>query len=222
MPADEGRRHSEAEEPSLISDAQLRAEAEARNGLRQFDLGLRAIEDGIAKGEAFRLRPSLLLSLHRAALEGLSQYAGNWRPASVGIQGSSHEPIGAHLVAEAIEEMCDYVNASWKDRTAIHLASYVMWRLNWIHPFSDGNGRTSRIASYIVLSIRLGLVLPGAKTIPEQIVDKREPYFKALEAADKAFKEGVVDLSVMEDLLEQLLAVQLGKIIDSASGKSRF
>ncbi|WP_204276686.1 Fic family protein, partial [Klebsiella aerogenes] len=79
------------------------------------------------------------------------------------------------------------VNDNWRDRTALHLASYVMWRLNWIHPFSDGNGRTSRITSYVVLSVKLGLVLPGTRTIPEQIVDKRSPYFLALEAADQAF-----------------------------------
>uniref|UniRef100_UPI0019544585 hypothetical protein n=1 Tax=Klebsiella pneumoniae TaxID=573 RepID=UPI0019544585 len=64
MSGDEDRRHSEAEEPSLILDPQAKAEAEARNGLRQFDLGVQIIEDGIAKGAGFRLRPSVILSLH--------------------------------------------------------------------------------------------------------------------------------------------------------------
>jgi hypothetical protein len=35
------------------------------------------------------------------------------------------------------------------DATAIHLAAYLMWRLNWIHPFADGNGRTARMTSYV-------------------------------------------------------------------------
>jgi Fic family protein len=48
--------------------------------------------------------------------------------------------------------------------TPIHLAAYLMWRLNWIHPFADGNGRTSRIISYVVLSIRAGAILPGTPT----------------------------------------------------------
>ena len=30
-------------------------------------------------------------------------------------------------------------NDNWDDSTPVHLASYVMWRLNWIHPFTDGN-----------------------------------------------------------------------------------
>lgn len=216
------RRHSVAADASLIADPELRAQAEARNGLRQFDLGLRMIEEGIERGAAFKLRPSAILALHREALEGLSPYAGNWRPASVGIQGSAHEPVGAHLVPSMIEEMCDYVNDQWGAKTAIHLASYIMWKLNWIHPFSDGNGRTSRITSYVVLSVRAGYVLPGTHTIPDQIVVNRKPYFDALEAADTAWKGGALDLAAMEELLERLLAVQLAKILDAASGKSRI
>lgn len=215
---DGGRRHSIAQDASLISDEDTRARAEARNGLRQFDLGIRYIEDGITKG-SFRLRPSLILALHREALEGLNAYAGNWRPAAVSIQGSEHNPVGAHMVAEAIEQMCDYVNDGWTNQTAIHLASYVMWKLNWIHPFSDGNGRTSRIASYVVLCARLGEVLPGNLTIPDQIVDNRQPYFAALEAADRAWKDGKIDVSVMEALLERLLAAQLMGVLQKASGK---
>lgn len=215
------RRHSIAAEASLI-DEQKKAEVEALNGLRQFDLGLRMIEDGISKGAAFRLRPSMILSLHREALHGLSSYAGNWRPASVGIEGSKHQPVGAHQVAELIEEMCEYINQNWVEKTAIHLAAYVMWRLNWIHPFSDGNGRTSRITSYVVLSIKAGCVLPGTNTVPEQIVDNRKPYFKALEAADASERAGNADISAMEELLERLLAVQLATVLERASGKNRI
>jgi Fic family protein len=222
---DEGdslRRHSIAEEASIVSDPLLRAELEARNGLRQLDLGIRMIEDALSKGPSFRLRPSMIQALHREALMGLSSFAGNWRPAGVGIEGSRHQPVGGHLVPEHIEEMCDYVNDHWNDRTAIHLASYVMWRLNWIHPFSDGNGRTSRISSYVVLSVKLGFLLPGTYTIPDQIVENRKPYFSALERADDAWKEKRVDVTAVEDLLEQLLARQLTKILDSASGKTRI
>jgi Fic family protein len=215
------RRHSVAAEASLITDNLAKAEAEARNGLRQVDLGLQIIEEGIARGSAFRLRPSMIQALHREALDGLSAFAGNWRPASVGIEGSLHEPVGAHLVAELIEELCDYVNDNWNDKTAIHLAAYVMWRLNWIHPFSDGNGRTSRMTSYVVLSIKAGYLLPGTATIPEQIVGNRAPYFEALEAADRAQVNGRIDVSAMEELLERLLAMQLARMLDAVSGKKR-
>ncbi len=142
------RRDSRALEPELITDPQEKAAAEARNGFRQYDAAIGAIHTALDRG-SFKLRPSLILGLQREALAGISSYAGNYRPGGVAIEGSKHEPVGAHLVPELIEEMCDYVNDHWNESTPLHLAAYLMWRLNWIHPFADGNGRTSRIISYV-------------------------------------------------------------------------
>ena len=82
------------------------------------------------------------------------------------------------------EHLCEYVNSNWSTKSALHLAAYVLWRLNWIHPFADGNGRTARTVSYVVLSIKLDGLLPGAPTIPDQIADDKQPYYLALEAAE--------------------------------------
>jgi hypothetical protein len=214
-----GQRHSRALEAELIVDPVARAEAEALNGLRQYDFGIGVVQTAIER-KTFKLRPSLVLSLQREALRGISGYAGNFRPAGVEIEGSKHSPVGAHLVPELVEDMCDYVNDHWSDASPVHLASYIMWRLNWIHPFSDGNGRTSRMLSYIVLCAKLDSVLPGHPTIPEQIVSNRGPYFDALDAADAALKEaGHVDVSKMEDLLSGMLAEQLKNAYELASGQ---
>ncbi|MFT4185500.1 MAG: Fic family protein [Rhizobium sp.] len=214
------RRHSVASEAALIKDPHAQAEAEARNGLLQFDLARHMIVDALDKGQGWKLRPSAILALHREALQGISSYAGNYRPASVEIQGSRHKPVDAFRVPELIEDLCDYVNDNWSKATAVHLSSFIMWRLNWIHPFSDGNGRTSRMVSYLVLSIKLGLLLPGKNTIPDQIVDNRGPYFEALEHADASPIDGPYDLSAMEGLLENMLAVQLANVMEAATGKS--
>lgn len=212
------RRDSRALEPDLIRDPLARAEAEALNGLRQYDAGIAAIQDILERGGRFRLRPSLILGLHREALRGISLYAGNFRPGGVEISGSRHAPPGAHLVPELIEDMCDYVNERWDEVSPLHLAAYVMWRLNWIHPFADGNGRTSRIASYVVLSIAARTLLPGTPTIPDQIVDNRKPYFEALDGADAAWAEGRLDLSRMELLLGAMLARQLSGFRPQGAG----
>lgn len=211
------RRDSHAVEPELINDPQKLAEAEAANGLRQFDAGKAASQEAIERS-AFKLRLSLILALHREALAGISMYAGNFRPSAVQISESKHTPPPSHLVPGLVEEMCDYVNDNW-DKTPIHLAAYVMWRLNWIHPFADGNGRTSRIVSYVVLMIRSECVLPGTPTIPDQIVSDRRGYFAALDAADAAFRDGRIDVSAMEDLLGGMLAKQLAAFYKSAGGK---
>jgi Fic family protein len=213
------RRHSKALEPELISDPTLRAEAEAANGLRQYDLAVQAVQTAIER-EPFKLRLSLILSLQREALQGISAYAGNFRPGDVEIKHSRHTPPGAHLVPELVEDLCDYVNSNWDTSSPIHLAAYVMWRLNWIHPFADGNGRTSRILSFFVLFARLGGLLPGTPTLPDSIIDHRDLYEAALDDADDACKEGRLDVSKMEALVEALLAKQLAQVYEMAAGKS--
>jgi len=67
-----------------------------------------------------------------------------------------------------------------------------------------------------VLCVRLGYVLPGTTTIPEQISKNKDPYYQALETADKANATGKLDLTEMERLLESLLANQLVSVLDSA------
>ena len=126
------------------------------------------------------------------------------------------------MVPEEIEHMCDYVNEHWNTSSPLHLAAYVMWKLNWIHPFTDGNGRTARATSYVVLCLRLGYRLPGTNTIPDQISRDKNPYYKALEAADQAWTNKQIDLSVLEDYLSGLLANQLVSVHQQALGdKSR-
>lgn len=116
--------------------------------------------------------------------------------------------------------MCEYVNENWKDSSAVHLCAYVLWKLNWIHPFSDGNGRTARAIAYVVLSAKLDSLLPGSPTIPEQIAEDKKPYYTALEAADLGHKAGNVDVSALEQMLEAMLAKQLLSAAKEASGES--
>jgi Fic family protein len=219
MSSDDQIRHSKALEAEIVSDPDEIAKIEAANGVRQFDAVTEMIEHFSHPERKFKLRPSHLLHLQRFALQGLSAYAGNYRPSDIKIGGSRHKPTGAHMVPEEIEHMCDYVNDNWASSSPVHLAAYALWKLNWIHPFTDGNGRTARAISYLLLCLRLGYNLPGANTIPEQISNDKRPYYKALEAADEAWAGNKIDLSGLEDLLSGLLANQLVRVHQQATGK---
>lgn len=214
-------RHSVASAPSLIDDPIEEAKRESENALAQFDQVLDMIDEVTRDGRPFRLRTSMILGLHRTALDGLSEYAGNFRPADVAIGKSKHVPPAAHLVPELIEEMCDYVQENFDTAKAIHLCAYVMWRLNWIHPFTDGNGRTSRALSYYVLCAKTGYRLPGHTTMPEQIAADKGPYYDALEKADENWSEDKLDLSDLEALLDSCLADQLLSAYDDANNPDK-
>ena len=216
-----GDRHSVAESPVLLTDADEIARREAENGIHQFTLALDIIRSFVKDSERpFRLRSSLILQLHRAALEGLHLLAGTFRNTSVKIGGSGHQPPEAAFVAEEVEHLCEYVNDNW-NRSAIHLASYVLWKLNWIHPFADGNGRTARAVSYVVLSIKLDSLLPGTPTIPEQIANDKKPYYDALELADRAWAGDQIDVSALESLIDGMLAQQLVNAAKEAAGETQ-
>jgi len=213
--ADETR-HSRALDAQIITDPDELAQKESFNVVEQFRAVSDMVETYLQPDRPFKLRPSHLLHLHRAALDGITAYAGNWRPAGIEIGDSKHKPPAAFEVPERVEELCDYVNEKWTEKSPLHLASYVMWRLNWIHPFTDGNGRTSRAVSYLVLCIRLRALLPGRLTIPEQIEQDRTPYYRALEAADDAWAAGGIDLTAMKQLLGSMLAKQLHAIYEES------
>jgi Fic family protein len=213
-----GRRDTRADDAQLVKDPHEIARAEARNVLVQAQAGEEMVLSAIERG-GFKLRPSQILLLHGKALNGLSAYSGLFRPGAVRIGESGHVPPPAHLVPSLVEDLCDFVNERWEAETPLFLAAYVMWRLNWIHPFTDGNGRTSRMVSYVVLSIRAGYLPSGSPSIPAQIEKDRAPYFRALESADEAWSRSELDLEQMVSLLSSLLAKQLVAFFESVGGQ---
>ncbi len=203
-------RHSQAEQKDLIVDPIERARQEAKNGVLQFELVLEMIQDHIGpNNKPFALKSHIILRLQEAALRGIHPLAGTFRNTAVSISGSKHAPPEPFMVADEIAELCKYVNENWESRSAMHLAAYLLWKLNWIHPFSDGNGRTARAVSYLVMSIKLDSLLPGTPTIPEQIANDKGPYYDALEAADLEWSKGTVGVTKLEQMLESMLQRQL-------------
>lgn len=214
-------RHSRAESAVVETDGLERAKLEAANGLRQAERVRQYVME-VLDGRPFRLRLPMILDLNRCAIEGLDAYAGNFRPGVVEISESAHQPPEYFRVPTFVDDLCEYVNENWGTASAVHLSSMVMWRMNWIHPFTDGNGRTSRAVSYLVLCAHTRLLLAGPETIPEQIVARKAPYYAALEAADRVYQqEGRLTENTvleMEELMKAMLAKQLRSAFDTASG----
>lgn len=114
--------------------------------------------------------------------------------------------------------MCDWINDRFHTASPITLCAYTMWRLNWIHPFDDGNGRTSRAVAYFVLGASVGYRLPGRVTIPELIAANKAPYYRALELIDdSARREDEPALTPMKELIEGYLAKQLAEAFEAAN-----
>ena len=178
---------------------------------------LQELTDGIVtgackSGSRFQFSEEVVKRLHSVAMHKLLDEPGHYRQGPVRLTNSPHIPPPWVEVQGHMAGLCDYVNKAWPDADLIHLASYVMWRLNWIHPFKNGNGRTSRAAAYMVLQIKHGYLLPSKNSIISQIVADRSPYYAALRNADDVVKntgDELGGLKPMEALMSQMLKEQI-------------
>lgn len=90
------------------------------------------------------------------------------------------------------------------------LATYVLWRINNIHPFINVNGRTARASRYFVLCLKAGGWLSGETILPELIRQNRQEYVDALQRSHDTFAAGALDLAPLHAFVSRLLAQQLG------------
>ena len=130
-----------------------RTSLEVENGFRQFDRGAEIIKYYLEPERPFALRIPVIVELQKEAVRDIQSDAGELRRGEVHISGSIHSPPAAHLVSIHLGDFCDYINKNWHECSAFHLSAYEMWRLNWIHPFTDGNGQCLMFSSAFALVI---------------------------------------------------------------------
>ena len=112
-------------------------------------------------------------------------YGGRIRFFDVKIEGSKHVPPPNEEVKKHLWNMYKWYSANKNQLHPFELATMIHAKLTWIHPFEDGNGRTSRtIMNWILMKNGYPMFF-----IP---FERREEYYMTLEEADKEnFKEYV-------------------------------
>lgn len=187
-------------------DKALFARIQERNLIRQYDLLTNCIEIGIQKGPA-ALDKYTLWALNHVAVANIAQFGGRFREEPIYV--GSHIPPHFKDVPDLMDRFISFIHENWYAARETQLAAYALWRLNWIHPFVEGNGRTARAACYYILCVRNKRILQGKKIVPERIRENRPPYYAALKAADRAWDAGNLDTSELEAYLAGLLLAQL-------------
>ncbi len=128
-----------------------------------------------------------LRSLHRLVLQrSQPHYAGRYRDVQVWISGSSHVPPAPVEVPALMAELFADLRAMSEEHP-VRRAALFHARLVSIHPFVDGNGRTARLASNLLL-LRDRYPLAIIQPTPEA----RALYFKALQDFNEGDREPIV------------------------------
>ncbi|OXA75555.1 Fic family protein [Flavobacterium aquidurense] len=156
-----------------ISGKSMREHLEAIN--HQEAIGF--IKDLMQKNNALNERD--LLSIHNLILRGIiPEDAGRYRKVQVMIQGSTHMPPQPLMVAQEMEEYFIWYEINKNKLHPIILAAEMHERLVTIHPFIDGNGRTSRLVMNLIL-MQKGYLIANIKGDYEN----RIQYYQSLEKA---------------------------------------
>ncbi len=120
-----------------------------------------------------------LLSVHNLILRGIiPEDAGRYRKVQVMIKGSSHMPPQPFLVQKQMEDYFLWMEENKNKLHPVILAAEMHERLVTIHPFIDGNGRTSRLIMNLIL-LQNGYVIANIKGDYET----RIKYYQSLETA---------------------------------------
>lgn len=179
----EGNTLSEDEVAAIINGknvvAPLRQIQEVRNAIKAYEL-------------FSTLNPfveSDLKKAHAAMMEALTDDAGHYRSSGVGVFGEKgliHMAPGAPMVPQLMGNLFEWLRRS-EDHLLIRSCVF-HYEFEFIHPFSDGNGRTGRLWQSLIL----GQLHPSFQYLPVEnmVFSNQQRYYDSIAASTKAGQSG--------------------------------
>lgn len=180
---------------------------EVENAERQFSFMKSILVASLSMGRPF-LSQHVIKAFNYHAITCLHISAGEYRPCDVHV--GAHRPPPFFRVNALMDDFVNRINRHWEAADPVVLATHVLWRLNNIHPFINGNGRTARTAAYYVLCLRNGGLIRGSVTLPELLKRDRDEYCIHLQHAHDTFATtGEADISPLHQMVSRLLNEQI-------------
>jgi fido (protein-threonine AMPylation protein) len=118
------------------NDPVLYDRIQEKNLIRQYDLLTNCVEIGLKQGP-FAFDKYTLWALNHVAVANISQFGGRFRQEPIYV--GNHIPPHFKDVPDLMDRFISFLHENWLHLSATHLAAYGLWRLNWIHPFIEGN-----------------------------------------------------------------------------------
>ncbi|MBK5143504.1 Fic family protein [Budviciaceae bacterium BWR-B9] len=153
------------------------------------------------------------LEAHKLLMQGLVDYSGQWRNGNVGIYRDKqliHMAPPASQIPRLMTSLFDWLTSA--DIHPLIKSCIFHYELEFIHPFSDGNGRMGRLWQTVILSEWR----PELAWLPvETLIQKQQnDYYRVLGEADKAS-----DCTCFIDFMLRVMAGALKEGINSNSDK---
>lgn len=158
-----------------------------------YNQGLTFVEK-LAQDSSFEFTEQIIREINAVVLKGIrDDIAGNYRikPVIVG----DYFPPEHTKVAQLMREFVAWLNHPQPpDLSPILYSGIVHYQLVGIHPFEDGNGRTTRILTTLLL-LRYGYRMTSFFALESYYNRNRRAYYTALASADQYRVNGKPDLT---------------------------
>lgn len=168
----------------------------------------------IENGKNNTVSERFIRSLNQIVMQDIDrEWAGKYRSSAVIIGGAAHKPPEALEVPNLMRNLIRWVGDNKKKTHPVELAAVLHHKLVYIHPFFDGNGRTSRLAMNIVL-------MQSGFPLVIVLKNDRKRYYQALSLADKG--DYIPFVNFIARAAERTLDIYLKILTPSRRGQEKF
>lgn len=166
--------------------------------IQNIERAMEFIEQGIAE---YPIDEHFIRQLHQMIVKDLPPppkgegdlTPGQYRKVNVSIQQSIHIPPDFLQVEHYMNELVAFINQEASPKFDLLKAAIAHHRFVWIHPFTNGNGRTVRLFTYAML-VKTGFAVNVGRIINPTAVfcSNRNDYYNHLSGADSGTEKGIL------------------------------
>lgn len=142
------------------------------------------IQEGKYKNNLILINPELIKRFHKMIGQNLGEYfsavPGSFRNNDVIV--GNYKPPEHMYINELMDEFCEWLKTEFHFEKGQKFKDYILQALithiyiAWIHPFSDGNGRTARLLEFFLL-IRGGTPIIASHLLSNFYNETRNEYY---------------------------------------------
>ncbi|RPH29986.1 MAG: Fic family protein [Bacteroidales bacterium] len=183
--------------------------------IQNIEKAMAFIEDNV---KYYPINRAFVSEMHKMVVDGLlpppqgegDHTAGEYRNINIKIGKSKHFPPDWLRVDDYMKELLDFVGRENSPKYDLLKTAIAHHRFVWIHPFSNGNGRTVRLFTYAML-VKSGFNVNVGRIINPTAVfcSNRNDYYKKLSEADAGSDIGILSWSdyVLRGLKDEILKI---------------
>ena len=143
----------------------------------------------------------VLLDIHHLILKNIDlNNAGKFRNIDVMISGSAHKPPTFLQVQNLMDDYFNFYEENKEILNPVILSAEIHERLVTVHPFTDGNGRTSRLVMNLIL-LQHGFPITNISSQN----NLRDEYYKSLEVAQTENSKELFHKFIAKNVKEALI-----------------